>query len=52
MTLYQLQGLGVIACILLAAFFAALLPWALRRDWSDYHLFHGPDSGCAECEDK
>lgn len=52
MTLYQLQGLGVITCILLAAFFAARLPWALRRDYSEAHLLHGPEDGCPECGDK
>lgn len=23
-----------------------------RRDWSEYHIAHGPDSGCVDCAGK
>ncbi|WNT44951.1 hypothetical protein SEA_ABBYDAISY_56 [Arthrobacter phage AbbyDaisy] len=52
MTLQQLQSLGVLLCIVLAPCFLVAIPWALRRDYSDAHLLHSPDSGCVECEDK
>lgn len=52
MTLYQLQSLGVLLCVVLLAFFGARIGWALRQDWSEYHLLHGPNDGCLECEDK
>lgn len=29
-----------------------ILAVARLRDWSDYHLAHGPNSGCVDCEGK
>ena len=39
----------------LALGFMVAIPWAIYRDrldWSEFHMAHGPDSGCAECEGK
>ena len=40
--------------ILAAAVFAAVaIPYARRLDRADeFHLMHGPQSGCIECEGK
>lgn len=36
----------LVACVLSAV-------WSFReRNLDAYHLLHGPDSGCVECEDK
>lgn len=24
----------------------------LERNWSEYHIAHGPRSGCVDCQDK
>lgn len=43
--------LGLVLCI----GFAVGIPWALDRDRLDvaeYHLMHGPNTGCVECEGK
>jgi len=40
-------------CVVLAAVFATLSLRALALDRADeYHLMHGPTSGCVECEGK
>lgn len=40
-------------CLILAIGFAVAIPWARRADRADeYHLMHGPDTGCIECEGK
>lgn len=41
---------AVCICIILAAFH--YIPRAFRLDRADYHLAHGPLSGCIECEGK
>ena len=48
----QLQSLGVLACVVLAAWFAAELVWAWETGKDSSHLFHGPKDGCRECADK
>ncbi|AYN58885.1 hypothetical protein PP634_gp59 [Arthrobacter phage Richie] len=48
----QLQSIGILLCVLLAAAAVAYLPIALRLDARDAHLLHGPNDGCLECEDK
>ena len=46
----------MIALVLaLAVVTAAFIPWAIRQDRVDHaewHLMHGPRSGCVECESK
>ena len=44
----------MIAAVLAATICAAVWAvWARRLDRADeYHLMHGPNSGCIECEDK
>lgn len=39
----------LVACIGLGVY--ALYVRGLDR-WDEYHLMHGPASGCVECEDK
>jgi|GEM_PF-3632857 hypothetical protein len=41
-----------ITLVALAFFGPRILAWARTADWSDYHLAHGPQSGCLECADK
>ena len=42
----------LICLILLVGFGVAILP-AMRADRDDeFHIQHGPDSGCVECEGK
>jgi len=48
----QLQSFGVLACVVLLAWFAAELIWSLDTGKDSAHLFHGPNDGCGECEDK
>ena len=43
--------------VALAAFAFVGIFYSIRRDAADasadmYHLLHGPQSGCVECEDK
>jgi len=38
--------------VTLAVFFAVAIPWAMRRDRAEYHIMHGPNDGCPECEGK
>ncbi|UYL88340.1 membrane protein [Arthrobacter phage EvePickles] len=46
----QLQSIGILLCVLLAAGFLAYVPIALRLDRRDAHLLHKPGSGCVECD--
>jgi len=48
----QLQSIGVLCCVVLAAWFAAELILSLDTGKDSGHLFHGPKSGCKTCEDK
>lgn len=56
----QLSSIGTLACVVLIAFCAAELVMIIQKSWSRalevergaQHLFHGPDDGCPECEDK
>jgi hypothetical protein len=42
----------LLVLVLMVGFGVAILP-AMRADREDdYHLMHGPDSGCLECEGK
>ncbi|AYR00928.1 hypothetical protein PP636_gp45 [Arthrobacter phage Hestia] len=49
MTLQQIQSLGVLLCVLLAAAALAYLPIALRMDARDAHMLHKPGT-CADCD--
>ena len=44
---------GILLClVLLVGFGVAILP-AMRADrYDEWHLMHGPDSDCLECEGK
>ena len=43
----------MIALILSMAVFAGVgILWAVRADRADWHLMHGPNDGCLECEGK
>lgn len=42
----------VLICLVLCVGFGVAIPWARRADRAEYHLMHGPNSGCVECEDK
>ena len=49
----QLQSFGILLCTVLACGFLARMLWAFQQDrLDDYHLMHGPNDGCLECEDK
>jgi hypothetical protein len=42
-----------LVCFVLCIGFAVAAVRAIRLDRADeYHLMHGPNSGCVECEDK
>ncbi|GAP53837.1 hypothetical protein AHiyo6_04020 [Arthrobacter sp. Hiyo6] len=46
---------SVLIVLVLCVGFGVAIPWALRADRADYaefHLMHGPQSGCLECADK
>ena len=45
----QLQSIGILLCVLLAAGALAYLPTALRLDARDAHTLHKPGK-CAECD--
>ncbi len=47
------MSVAILIClVLLVGFGVAILP-AMRADRADeYHLLHGPDSRCVECEGK
>jgi hypothetical protein len=48
-----IQSIGFILCLVLAVAFGVAIAPARRLDrLDDYHLMHGPDSGCVECEGK
>jgi len=51
MMLQQIQGFGVLCCVVLLGFFAAKLIMILQTP-GDSHLYHGPKDGCRECADK
>lgn len=42
----------ILACLVLCVGFGVAIPAAIRADRRDYHLMHGPDSGCLDCQDK
>jgi len=43
----------MIAVVLAMAVFAGVgILWAVRADRADWHLMHGPNDGCGECEGK
>lgn len=46
---------GTFIVAVLALGFMVAIPYAIYRDrldWSEYHLAHGPASGCPDCRDK
>lgn len=46
------MSVAILVCVvLLIGFGVAILP-AMRAGRDDFHLLHGPDSGCVECEGK
>ncbi|UDL14885.1 membrane protein [Arthrobacter phage Sarge] len=42
----------ILISLVLCIGFGVAIPWALRADYADAHLLHGPNSGCPECGDK
>lgn len=49
-----MNGIHFIVAVLALGFMVAI-PWAMfldRRDQDDWHLLHGPNDGCPECEGK
>ena len=42
----------VIICLVLCIGFGVYAAWSRNLDLSEYHIAHGPDSGCPDCEDK
>lgn len=48
-----MKDIGTLLCIVLASSFGVFALYARRLDRiDDYHLLHGPASGCIECEGK
>ena len=51
----SLNGLYVLAWVALGVGFVLCYLRAVElddADYADYHLLHGPNDGCWECEDK
>jgi hypothetical protein len=51
----KLNGLYFLAWVVLGAAFVVCYVRAVQldeRDYADFHLLHGPNDGCWECEDK
>lgn len=52
----MINGFHFLIAVAVVFGFVVVLPRALRLDRRDahaeYHLMHGPDSGCLECEGK
>jgi hypothetical protein len=51
-----INGFHFLVAVVVVFGFVVVWPWARRRDAEDalaeFHLMHGPASGCVECEDK
>jgi hypothetical protein len=52
----MINGFHFLVAVAVVFGFVVVLPWARRRDaadaYAEFHLMHGPGSGCVECEDK
>jgi hypothetical protein len=49
----MINGFHFLVAVAVVFGFVVVLPWARRRDAHDeYHLMHGPNSGCVECLNK